>query len=567
MPLLDWPITKALLRFVSTGAGQVPRVQFEDDGNTTNATPGSWLSKRPDETFAPTEAEMRDALLSFASVGAVFVGVDRIARSAATVPIALYEKVPVEDNEDGDSNVVVDPAQGAVGQPRDGVTKAYGRSHDVLFSKNEVGTLDEIDGIPGSAYEFGTTDVEVVAHPMKSLLRHPNRHTTSFQLMYGTYAHLLLAGNAYWLLDREPATGEIVHIFVPSPHRVMPKIEEGKKVFAHKNGGDPETKTWNVEDVIQFKWFNPASDILGMSSLRPVIDVILTNIFSGKWNKEFFERSARPDMVLETDEQVDDDTYRRLVREWEKTHQGTRRSHRPAFLTNGLKAKPFSESRKDMEFPTLRQMTWNEVLSALGVHPVLVGMNEESVSAEQFRLLRRSFWEETLLPLMGYVAETIEQFLFPKLHPITQEVFDQVMREHPASFEDVERVKNPGEKLALLPRIREHAYALPNELARFSVRYNVKGVPALKDKQSEESQTHLRYVQSGTMTINEVRKELNLPPVHWGDEPPLTSPVGASMMRGDVNEARTLLEPHHSVSPGDVGAEDAAVQDAVLGDD
>jgi hypothetical protein len=49
----------------------------------------------------------------------------------------------------------------------------------------------------------------------------------------------------------------------------------------------------------------------------------------------------------------------------------------------------------------------------------------------------------------------------------------------------------------------------------------------------------MRYIQTGVLTINEVRRDLNRGPVQWGNKPPLSTPVGSSML-GDVNEARTL---------------------------
>ena len=560
-------IAKAVYRLANTGPSGVPRIVHELEDNPVNAVSSKWFSSKPDETQAPSDAELRDFLLSYANVGAVFVGVDHIARSAAMVPLSVYERVPVEETqEDISEELVLDTSQVSNRSIRTPVAKApkYGLSYQHLY-KSEVGGHDEIEGY-GSEYALGTTKVEVVAHPLLTLLRHPNRNMTSFQLFYTIYAHLLLAGNAYFLLDRDPATGEVARIYVPQPHRMKPSIEgKNRKVFIQQKSNGDEDKTWELDDVIHFRWFNPASEILGMTPLRPVVDVMLTNIFAGRWNKQFFEKSARPDVVLETEHDMDDESYLRLVREWEKTHLGINRTHRPALLTNGLKIRPFTESRKDMEFIELRQMSWEEILSALGVHPALVGMNKGTVSADQLRLVRRMFWEDTLLPLMAFVAEIIEQQLFPKMHPITPEVFSQVLIDNASEFtpEDIESVKDPMEQLRLLPKIRERAYRIPHQLAKFSVSYNVLGVPALREKASEESQVDMRHVTTGIKTVNEIRSSLSLPPVNWGDVPPPTSIVGASMMRNEDNDTRNLTEPKHNINPDNVAEADEQAREQI----
>jgi len=52
---------------------------------------------------------------------------------------------------------------------------------------------------------------------------------------------------------------------------------------------------------------------------------------------------------------------------------------------------------------------------------------------------------------------------------------------------------------------------------RLFVRFDTSAVEALKENEDVKSQVQERLVRSGIMTINEVRRLENLPPVPWGD--------------------------------------------------
>ena len=49
------------------------------------------------------------------------------------------------------------------------------------------------------------------------------------------------------------------------------------------------------------------------------------------------------------------------------------------------------------------------------------------------------------------------------------------------------------------------------------VEFDVSVIEALQESENDKAKRRQTYVSTGIMTINEVRRELNLPPVDWGD--------------------------------------------------
>jgi HK97 family phage portal protein len=559
---------KRVLDIVSRPFG--PRVVANQPRAGISAAANTYELRSPDESLAPGVAEIKDLLLTYTNVPLIFRAVDLIASSAAMVPLSIFEQVPIEDFEGtiGQPDIV-DPVQGmgvvggptaSMGMKRWPAARQYTSTLKTLI-KAEVGGLDELTSTSSTSQLL--QDIQVEKHPMLSVLRRPNRDLTSYELMYRTYAYMMLTGNCFWVLTRDDKTGDVNGIYVPKPHRIEPHTKDGRKGFnrqIQRNGGET-TEWWPYEDIIHFKTFSPVSDVVGMSPIRPIVDTVLADLYAARWNKDFFANSARPDFFLMFKQHLDDATFKRMLQEWNIMYSGMGNTHRPAILEGEADVKEMSTSRKDMEFVQGREFNRTEILSGLGVPPELVGASSEKVGAEELQALRKMFWQDTMMPKLAHTAEVIEHRLFPKLHPISPELYrSQLQAEAAKGNVNIEDIDSQEAKLESLSTIRQKTDPLEEELDRFAVRYDTRSIRALGDEAEVESQVVMRYVQTGFKTINELRRDQNLPPLHWGDSPPLTTPIGASMMNGDMNEARTLLEGPHDIKPADVGVAKANLE-------
>ena len=49
------------------------------------------------------------------------------------------------------------------------------------------------------------------------------------------------------------------------------------------------------------------------------------------------------------------------------------------------------------------------------------------------------------------------------------------------------------------------------------VEFDTGAIEALRESENDKASRRQGYVRTGIMTVNEVRREMNLPPVEWGD--------------------------------------------------
>lgn len=520
-----------------SGNPRYPRVRVSSTINDSVASETHFTSGKPDESLAPSTSEIKDLIAMMPTLPYVFAAVHKIASSAAMVPLVMYESV--RDDEIPEVNVPANYVN---------VSKRAYFKKDVR-KQGDVGGEDEFV----SNITLGYRELPILFHPLLSLLKRPNSRQTTTKLMYSTYAYLELTGNCYWLLGRDE-WGDINEIVIPRPDRIYPQVKNKPDYLRVKEGG--QEKLWSYDDVIHFSYFHPFSDIFGMGPLRSAMRSLTTDFYCIAYNESFFKNSARPDILLLTENILDEATLKRVVAEWERAYSGVLRAHRPAVLEGGMKVELLTKTnQKDFEFIEQRKRNREDILSALGVDPVLVGIREDSITADAFLEIRRQFWEETVLPKMANVAETIETFLFPRIHPVKPEIMNIVMALEAQRRNIVEG--DAANQAQLAYEVRSKVTPLEEELDRFKIRYDTRGVRALRDAAQVESQVRLRDITTGYKSINEIRAENNLPPLPWGDDPPMTNyPVGGALTRGDNNENRSAIEPIHGVGPKDVMAQD-----------
>jgi len=96
----------------------------------------------------------------------------------------------------------------------------------------------------------------------------------------------------------------------------------------------------------------------------------------------------------------------------------------------------------------------------------------ERVTFSNFQTARRVFWEDTIVPQLMFYQEALQQMLLP-------------------NFGD----------------------------SSLFVEFDLSVVEALQDHENDKAKRRQMHVSAGIMTINEARRELNLPPVEWGNGP------------------------------------------------
>jgi HK97 family phage portal protein len=254
---------------------------------------------------------------------------------------------------------------------------------------------------------------EVDTHPFVSLLKRPNAAQTGRELFENLFAYLMVAGNAYAeLVALDDAPREL---FALRPDRmaVVPSKAGWPEGFEYSVSG--QSVRMPRENVLHVKMFNPTDDYYGLAPLEAAARSIDTHNAASSWNKAMLDNAARPSGALvfaAGDGTLTADQFDRLKSELESTYQGAANAGRPMILEGGLDWKEMGFSPKDMEFIEAKNIAAREIALAFGVPPMLLGIPGDNTYAN-YAEANRSFWRQTVVPLVSRMADGVAQLLQP----------------------------------------------------------------------------------------------------------------------------------------------------------
>jgi len=260
---------------------------------------------------------------------------------------------------------------------------------------------------------------EIETHPLLDLIAHPSADHTSADFFESWYGYLLVAGNAY--VEAVGIEGQLreLHALRPDRIKVIPGPDGWPEGFEYTIAGRSiRLQGEAVEDVrrvLHVRLFHPANDYYGMSPIEAAATAIDIHNQAAKWNKALLDNSARPSgaLVYATREgQLTDEQFQRLKDELEAGFQGARHAGRPMLLEGGLDWKQLSLSPKDMDFVEAKNAAAREIALALGVPPMLLGIPGDNTYSN-YQEASRSFWRQTVLPLVTRTAKAMSAWLAP----------------------------------------------------------------------------------------------------------------------------------------------------------
>lgn len=316
---------------------------------------------------------------------------------------------------------------------------------------------------------------ELPDHPLKALLDSVNPFMDGYGLREATHGYKESSGNSFWLLDRMvDAVPTEIHPLNPTNIKVLVDKKLGVVGYQFVINGQV-VDTYGPEEILHFKHWNPNDPFWGQPPLSAGRDAADMMKAADQYNIAFFKNSAEPGGFLTTDKPLSEDSITRIKSAWAKNHQSARKAHTIEILHGGLDYKQTTMSHADMMFPELKSMSRAEVLSCYNVPPVMVGVIDSPEYGQNVKEQRKIFWEDCIKPRLKAIESVINERL--------AKPYGDVIVEHDTSVID---------------DLKEDA----------------------KTK-AERDEIHTR---SGIKKINEVRAEMNLPPVPWGNT--WNAPIG-----------------------------------------
>lgn len=322
-------------------------------------------------------------------------------------------------------------------------------------------------------YSRGNETAPVDRHPFYDLAERPNPYWPLRQLIKLSQTHLDLCGRAFWRLVLDgagrpleiwplvPSNFKKIHL---SPDRLT---IEAYEFFLRGDGtGTPKSVVYPAEEIVDFRYPHPVLLLEGASPIQASAYSYDTDMAMRVYQKRFFTNSARPDLILSSDQRISESDAERLVKLWKKRFQGEHKTHEPAVLGQGMDVKLLQVSNSDMEFATLAGWTKEDILETYSVPASMFGTTGEYRRDNMLTTLT-TFNAHCIAPRLALLAEALQMQLLAKYDPGLRFAFE-----------------NP--------------------------------VPKDREARLKERETNLKTFYS---SINEERERDGLDPVPWGNEP------------------------------------------------
>lgn len=316
--------------------------------------------------------------------------------------------------------------------------------------------------------ERGDKDEEIKQHPFIDLMQKPNPHMTGRDLKATTFMHKDLAGMAFWLMvfNGLGRPAEIWPLQVANFNRFLFN-EAGTEFMGYEFRSDMgKMITYSPEEIVYFRYPHPLYMFEGASPIQAMAFAYDTDLAIRTYQRRFFQNSARPDVMLETEQKIDPADAKRILMALKAAHQGVDKSWEPAIMDQGLKANVLSVAAKDFEFAKLAGWTKEDILEAYNVPEGKLG-TVKNVNKANALGIDITFNSECIAPRLDSYEETITNKILP--------YYDTGL-------------------------LAKHVSCIPRDLEH-----------DLKERESN--------LKSKFTTINEEREKEGMEPVPWGDSP------------------------------------------------
>lgn len=269
---------------------------------------------------------------------------------------------------------------------------------------------DAVASVPLKLYRgTGEQRVEIEDHPVLRLLRYVNARDDYDWLMRDTSGNRRCVGDAYWRLagpTRNPAA-----IFPLRPARVKVKPQkDGTYKYEYRPGGGTTPLLLEQEEVVHFRRWNPLNDHYGQSSIAAIETTLNLDNRIRQFNHQFLKRGAVPSGMLTTEQELSAEQAKPYIDTWRAKYGGSANAGEIAVMGKALKYQPLGQSARDGMYIELAKMTRTEILAALNVPPVVVGILDESSYANADAQMEQ-FWRGCIIPELAQLCGTLNEQL------------------------------------------------------------------------------------------------------------------------------------------------------------
>lgn len=316
-------------------------------------------------------------------------------------------------------------------------------------------------------------------HPMLKLLENPNPNMTQYELFENTQSFIEITGESFWYVSFGLNRREPMRLDPVRPDRVEVAIQDDVDPSGRFAVGDvigyvvSNAKGQRIPlekyEMIHFKTFNPFNPYRGYSTIEAGLVSIGIDTATSEFQKRFMDNNATPQSIVSFKGNIGKDAFEKVKKVFSERHAGVKNAGKTLFIRDtDIDVKQLGLSLADLDLKDLKTITSERVRGMFRVPRPLLG-NTDGIG-------------------LGRAGVESEEYIFQK-YPIEakkQRLDDQLKlasREFWPAYKDV---------------LVGHKTNIPED-----------GQLVLKEHTD---------LTGKVITINEARKQRNLPEVEGGDE-------------------------------------------------
>lgn len=260
---------------------------------------------------------------------------------------------------------------------------------------------ESIASLPADVFRDTAEGGRVEVGRPPSWIAQPNPETTWFEFVQRVYGSLLTDGNAFILIAARDSLGFPSELWTLDPQTVQVERRNGRVAFVW-NGSEPLTAftpSTPAGDVLHVKAFS-SGGLRGLSPLEVARQAIGLGLVTEKFGATFFGKGTSMSGVIEVPqmgEQQTEDAVKKMRENWEESHAGSSRAHRPGVLVGGAHWNPTSIPPEQAQFLETRKFQVVEICRFYGVPPFMIqevdtstswgtGLEQQSIGFVRFTL-------------------------------------------------------------------------------------------------------------------------------------------------------------------------------------
>ena len=248
----------------------------------------------------------------------------------------------------------------------------------------------------------------VPQHPILDLWSAVNPFYTRHEFIETSIQHFELTGEIWWLIIRDRRK-QPVELWPIRPDRIRPIPHPTEFVVGYVYTVGAMQIPLRREDVIFIRRPNPLDPYRGIGTVQSMMLDIGAEQMAAQWTRNFFSTGAMPGGILQFDEGLSDTDFERLVSRWQEQHQGVANAHRVAVLERG-KWVDRKFSGRDMQLEQLRKLNRDIILGAFGVPASVMGITE-SVNRANAEAGDVMFGRWILKPILERIKQAVNERL------------------------------------------------------------------------------------------------------------------------------------------------------------